>query len=215
MKKGYVVAGILLVVAALAATALVYPSLPERVPTRWNMQGQVQHYGSKLQIFVMPGFMAGMLVLFFAVLPAVSPKRYEVESFRGTYDYLMFCVVALMGYLHGIILWSALHGPVNPGRGIVGGVCVFLILMGNVMGKVRRNFWIGVRTPWTLADERVWNATHRMSGWVFVVAGLAGLAAMLAGLNPVVSVAFFGAAAAVPVVYSLIYYKRLERRGEL
>ena len=64
---------------------------------------------------------------------------------------------------------------------MMGGISLFFALMGNVMGKVRRNFWVGFRTPWTLANERVWNATHRCGAKAMVVAGLAGLIVALTG----------------------------------
>ena len=215
MKSRYLIAAILLVVTTLIVSAMLYSSLPERVPTHWNIRGQVDGYGPRGSIFIMPGAMAALLVIFWVVLPALSPKSYSVESFRATYDYLMFCVLAFMAYLWGVILWSSLRGPLDPGRGLIGGMCVFLILIGNVMGKVRRNFWFGVRTPWTLADERVWNATHRLAGWTFVLGGLAGLLSVWLGLNIVACFIPIAAPALVTVIYSLVYYKRLERRGEL
>lgn len=92
-------------------------------------------------------------------------------------------------------------------------------LIGNVLGNVRRNFWVGVRTPWTIASERVWNDTHRLAARLFVVAALAGLAVILLPLPlAAVSITTFVlimAAALVPVFYSLWDYKRLQWRGEL
>jgi uncharacterized membrane protein len=215
MKTVYVVIAILLVVTTLIVAALVFSSLPERVPTHWNIRGQVDGYGPRSSIFILPGVMAALLVLFWIVLPAISPKSYGVEGFRATYDYVALCAITLTAYFWGITLWATLYGPLDPGRSLMGGMSVFLILIGNVMGKVRRNFWLGVRTPWTLADERVWNATHRVAGWAFVLGGSAGLLAVLLGLNIVVCLVALMLPGLVPVIYSLVYYKRLERRGEL
>jgi len=114
-----------------------------------------------------------------------------------------------------MMLRAAWPGFMDMPRAMAAGVFGFLIFFGNVLGKVRRNFWIGVRTPWTLANERVWNATHRVAGWVFALTGLLGLIAVLAGLDLQIGVWLMVTAAAVVVVYSLIFYKRLERRGEL
>jgi len=126
----------------------------------------------------------------------------------------MVMIFCLMAYVYAITLWSGLGHSVNSGREIVGGVCLFAALLGNVLGKVRRNFWVGVRTPWTLANERVWHATHRIAAKTFVAGGLVGMVLAFSGL-----VAWAGsiviAAMLVPVVYSLVIYKRLERRGEL
>jgi uncharacterized membrane protein len=87
--------------------------------------------------------------------------------------------------------------------------------LGNVLGKVRRNFYIGVRTPWALANERVWNATHRFAAKTFVLGGVIGLALTAIGVKGWLPFAALMAGALVPVVYSLVVYKRLERRGEL
>ena len=91
--------------------------------------------------------------------------------------------------------------------------------LGNVLGKVRRNFWVGIRTPWTIASERVWNTTHRLAAKLFVCAGAIGLVTVVAGLPPmpmfviVLSTILF--ASLFPVVYSLYLYKVLEQRSEL
>jgi uncharacterized membrane protein len=120
-----------------------------------------------------------------------------------------------MGYLHLIILWGGMHPEESIIRWLVGGIFLFFALLGNVLGRVRRNFWIGVRTPWTLASEAVWIQTHRLSAWLFAAAGLVGLVAVLAGVP--MEVCFFGliGAALIPAVYSLILYKRLEKQGKL
>ena len=214
MKTAYVIAGVLLVVAALGASLIVYPQLPERIPTHWNAHGQVDGYGSKATVFMLPGAMAICLVMFFWVLPWLSPKRFEVETFRSTYLFIAITVLALFLYIQGLILWAALHPPVLTERALLGGISLFVVLLGNVLGKVRRNFWIGVRTPWTIADERVWNATHRFAARVMVAAGVLSFIAAMAGFT-IVGLVVMGAAALSSVLYSLIYYKRLERAGEL
>jgi uncharacterized membrane protein len=97
----------------------------------------------------------------------------------------------------------------------MGGVCLLIALLGNVMGKVRRNFYVGIRTPWTIADERVWNATHRLGAKTMVVGAIIGLICALAEAGPLLCVVPVLAGAFVPVIYSLVYYKQLERRGEI
>jgi len=124
-------------------------------------------------------------------------------------------LVAMMGYFSAVIVWAGVGHRLDVGRAIIGGVCLLLALLGNLMGKVRRNFYIGVRTPWTLANERVWNATHRFAGKTLVAGGLAGLALTVAGLNGWPVMVALLAGALIPVGYSLVFYKQLERRGEL
>jgi uncharacterized membrane protein len=203
-----------LVLVAWAVTAALYPALPQRIPTHWNIHGKVDAYGSKSTLFLLPAVMAGMLALF-SFLPALSPKNFEVDSFRSTYLFLMVLVIGLFGYIHGLLLYAARSGNVDVARALVGGVYLFFALMGNVLGKVRRNFYIGVRVPWTLASDRVWNDTHRVAAWTFVLAGLAGFVIVVAGESLLVSLIPIGVALVVPIVYAFVHYKQLERRGAL
>lgn len=217
MNRLYVGASLAMVVAAWAAAALAYPSLPEQMPTHWNIHGQVDGYGDKRwAAFLTPAMMTGMFALLRA-LPWLSPKRFALDSFRGTYEFLVMLVMGLFAYIDGLILAAAYVGQLDFGRSMTGGMCLFFILLGNVLGKVRRNFYVGVRTPWTLASDRVWNDTHRLAAWLFVGAGVAGLPfCVWAGTITSFAVPFslIMAAALVPVFYSLVHYKRLERRGE-
>jgi uncharacterized membrane protein len=215
MTGKYYLVGILLTAAVLVATVVAYPYLPSSVATHWNMSNQPNGYSPKWALFLIgPGVMAGtMLLMYF--LPWLSPNNFEVDSFRSTYLQIMLMLVGMLAYFYVVTLWAGVGHPLNVSRAIVGGVCLLFALLGNLMGKIRRNFYIGVRTPWALANERVWNATHRFAAKTFVVGGLAGLALTAAGLDgrPVFVVLLAGAL--VPVVYSLVFYKQLERRGKL
>jgi len=215
MKGKYYLFGMLLTAAVLVAMAVAYPHLPGSVATHWNMRGEPDDYSPKWALFLIgPGLMAATMLLMY-VLPWFSPKRFEVESFHSTYLKIMLMIVAMMGYFSAVMLWAGVGHRLGEGRAIIGGVCLLLALLGNLMGKVRRNFYIGVRTPWTLANERVWNATHRFAAKTLVAGGLLGLALTVAGVNgwPVMVVLLAGAL--IPVCYSLVFYKQLERRGEL
>jgi uncharacterized membrane protein len=215
MKMRYYAACALMVAAALAAFFYVLPGLPERVPVHWNLHGEADRYGSPWSLLVLgPVLMAGTMVLF-AVLPWLSPKHFEVDSSLRAYLAFMLILVGMFGYFFAVSLWAAMSGPVGAPRAVIGGVCVLSILLGNLMGKVRRNFFLGVRTPWTLASERVWYATHRLAAKTLVAAGVIGLALSLASAPAWLSVAIVALGAVVPAVYSLVHYKRLERAGQL
>jgi uncharacterized membrane protein len=98
---------------------------------------------------------------------------------------------------------------------MIAGIFLMFALMGNVLGKVRKNFYIGVRVPWTLASDRVWNDTHRFAAWIMVSAGILGFIMTLVGVPLVVPIVLLIGSAFVPVVYSFVHYKSLERRGAL
>jgi uncharacterized membrane protein len=209
-------------VAALAFSGYIYAfkfdDLPDKIPTHWDINFEPDKFSPKEDIvgslLLMPLVMAGFVWLT-VILPWLSPKPFAVDRFRDTYGYLMFLVTALFGYLHVTILLGSLGVP-QFGRIMLAGILFFFALIGNQLGRTRRNFWMGVRTPWTLADENVWNRTHRLAGWLFVGYGLLGAVLVLAGWVPAlwVFVALI-AVVLVPVVYSLVIYKQLERQGRL
>ncbi len=221
MKHWQWVVAILLVVLTWSCSALVYTIMPERIPTHWNIRGQVDGYGSKQwAVFLMPVVMAGILVLF-RFLPALSPKPFEVDTFRSTYLFIMVVVIGLFAYIHGLTLyaaWAHVQGvdrKFDFGRALLGGMFLFCALLGNVMGKVKRNFYIGVRVPWTLASDRVWNDTHRLAAWLMVLGSLVGFVITISGLSLIAAIAVMLVTFLAPIPYSFIHYKRLEREGSL
>jgi uncharacterized membrane protein len=204
----------LLIAAVLAAIVAAYPHLPARVPTHWGFNLKPNRYSPKWFLFLLgPGMMAGIM-LFTCIAPWLSPKQFNVGEFRSTYCQLMLLAQAMLTYSIAIILWVGLGHRIDTGRAVIGGVCVLFAAMGNLLGKVRRNFFIGIRTPWTLGSEKVWYATHRFAARAFVLAGLLGLVLSAIGLRrwPVYAL-LCGALA--PTIYSLVVYKQLERRGSL
>jgi uncharacterized membrane protein len=191
--------------------------LPEKVPTHWGISGEADRFtpreGMLPHLLIAPGIMLAV-VLLSQVLPWLSPKPFTVEGFRPTYDYLMALLVALCGFISLALLLGYTETVANSTRLLVAGIFLFFAAIGNVLGKVRRNFWIGVRTPWTLANETVWDRTHRMAAWLFVAAGLLGFVGVLLGVPLLACFVGILIAALAPVLYSLVLYKRLEREGK-
>jgi uncharacterized membrane protein len=214
MTRTYYIIGTLLIAAVLAATAVAYPHLPDTIPMHWDAHGNVNGWGAKEMLFIDPGIMAGILLLF-VVLPWLSPKQFEMDSFRSTYLYIMVMILTLVAYVHALVLAAGLSMAIDMTRAVEGGLCLLIALLGNVLGKVRRNFYVGVRTPWTIANEHVWNATHRFAAKTLFAGGLAGLVAVILRAPFWLPIAAILLGALIPVVYSLIFYKQLERTGAL
>lgn len=215
MKLRYYAVAVLMTLAAVAAYAWLLPEMPARVGIHWNARGQVDGFGPVWMLLVLgPGVMTLSLLLF-VILPWISPRRFEVETFERTYLELMLAIVALQGYVFGVLLWTASGRPLYVPTALVGGLAVLHVFIGNILGKVRRNFYIGIRTPWTLADERVWYASHRFAGKTMVATGVAALMLLFAGVAFWLALVLLLLGVAAPVVHSLIYYKHLERAGEL
>jgi uncharacterized membrane protein len=214
-NQRYYLGAAAVILATLAGIAVAYPQLPNIVPIHWDIEGHVNGWGPKWSLFLYgPGLMA-FIVLMFSALPWLSPKKFEVDSFRATYLYIMIVTVALLAYCQLLILISALGFVVDVSRALEGGVCLLIALLGNVMGKVRRNFFVGIRTPWTIANEQVWNATHRFAAKTLFAGGMLGLVAVTLRAPFWLPMTAILVGALVPAFYSLIFYKQLERRGEL
>ncbi len=202
------------------ATAIVYAKLPATIPIHWNIHGKVDGYGTKATLLLVPIATLGFLG-FFRCLSYLSPKGYEVDTFRSTMVFVMVCVVALFVVMQGVILlvtWQTVARvahPIDIGRVLFANMFLFLALIGNQMGKIRRNFYIGVRTPWTLASERVWNDTHRLAAWSMVVGSLIGFLLVVAGLSLLLAFAVLIVSAMIPVVYSFVHYKQVEKQEPL
>ncbi len=204
-----------LVVASALYSLVLYASLPPVVPVHWNIHGQVDGYGARLTVCVlMPLVMLGLLAVLM-VLPALSPQNFKLESFRSTYNLIAVIVVGLFAFIHVVSLQAALHPSCDSGRIVVAGIFLFIAALGNLLGKVRRNFWVGVRTPWTLASDTVWIATHRLAARLMVASGVIGGFGALVGVPLWLCFTFLMAGILWPAVYSFIYYRRLEQTGAL
>jgi uncharacterized membrane protein len=211
MKTRNAVISVLAILAAgLGAWAALYGRLPARIPIHWNIHGQVDGWAGKGTALTI---LAGMVLLFLLFILAgewLSPVSFKISPFRETFNYVMVICAALMLYIHAIVLLSGLHPNRNFGRWLVGGLFVFFALIGNLLGKVRRNFWMGIRTPWTLASEEVWIATHRLGARLMVAAGIAGAVCVALGVPLPVCFALLIGSLLIPVLYSLWLSKKLE-----
>ena len=146
MNRACWIVAVALAAFAWGVSAWAYPNLPESIPTHWNIQGQVDGRGGRSTVFLMPAVATGLLILF-AFLPALSPKSFEVDSFRPTYLYVMATTIGLFAYIQVVILMTTFQEvrgerSFDMGRALAAGIFVFFGLMGNVMGKVRKNFAI-------------------------------------------------------------------------
>lgn len=201
-----------MLLVAVTLSIVFYPTLPDPMPSHWNLTGEVDGWSPKFMgAFLMPFVMAAMVALF-AVLPRISPRGYPVEERSRAYRAIELAIVAFSLCVHVVVLLTATGTRVNVSIILPMSIGALFVVLGNYMAKVRRNFFIGIRTPWTLADEDVWFRTHRLGGRVFVAAGLALMLVPFAGrAQAVVFPAIAITAALVPMVYSYVIYRRLDK----
>lgn len=199
----------LICVAALGYSLIIAPSLPDIVATHWNAQGQIDGRGPKgTMLYLMPGIMVLNLVLLVA-LPKLSPRKFEIDGFGGAYGSVFVVLQSMMFCLHLVFLQGARNEAIDITRWVMPIMFLFLALMGNWMGKIRQNFYMGIRTPWTLADTQVWDLTHRAASKIYFFGGMIGAILAAFGLPWWLTFGAFMALAMYPVLLSWLIYKKL------
>ena len=164
---------LVLLAAMFIAAIAAWPWTPDQLPVHWNFAGEVDRFGGRFEgLFAIPLTAIGMYVLLL-VLPRFDPARANYQSFQSAYNVIRVSVLIVMAVVQGCLLLAALGYTVRVGMIIPMLIGAMLITFGNVMGKLRPNWFVGVRTPWTLSSRRSWNQTHRLAGWLFIAMGLA------------------------------------------
>lgn len=202
--------GFFIALLAAAFSVWAYPRLPDVVTTHWNFKGQPDGYSSRLLAAgLLPLFLA-VLPLIFRVLPKIDPKGENYAKFSEAYWLIANTVVLFLAGVHVAVLLNAMGTPIDINLVVGLGVGLLLMVMGNYLGKVQPNWFMGVRTPWTLASDTVWRKTNRTAGWLFVLAGL--IIAVVSFVPSIPTVTVMGVAIAlaalIPVVQSYVLWKK-------
>ncbi len=210
------IANIISIVGILALGAYVawaYTGLPDPMPTHWNAAGEVDDYTKKA---VGAPLLVGIplfVFLVFKLIPVISPHGFRTESFTDVLNILMTASVVFACIIGVGVIRAAQDSNVDMSSFVFVAVGLLLVVLGNFLGKVRKNFFLGIRTPWTLASDEVWAKTHRLGGWCFVIAGI--FMAIMGVAAPAVTWTIFVviALALIPVVYSYLAYRQIEGFG--
>jgi uncharacterized membrane protein len=162
----------LLAVGMLVAAAAAWPSAPAQVPIHWGLDGQPTDYADRtIGLFLLP-LTAVLLAALFVVLPRLDPEPARTAAFERAFAVMGFAVIAVLAVVQVVVqLWTAgVQVSVGPVVSLaVGGL---FVVIGALLGQVPRNWFVGIRTPWTLTSDRAWGATHRAGRWVFVLMGV-------------------------------------------
>ena len=168
-------AAVLITAIAIAAGLAVFPALPESVPTHWNAAGEIDSYGPAwMGAFLFPAAMLFVLGLFL-LIPRIAVFRKNLEEFTTQYWLLAAAIQVFFLAFFAATLMPVAGIEFSMNAFVFPAVGTLFVLIGLLMPSFRRNFFVGVRTPWTLASERVWDKTHKASGKAFVLAGIAVL----------------------------------------
>jgi uncharacterized membrane protein len=199
----------MLLVAATLAGILLWNRLPDPMPSHWNAAGEIDGYMSKFWgVFLMP-IITIVLVPFFLVIPHIDPLKANIAKFRGIFNGFIVVFVAYMLYVYALTLFAALGASFNMTVTLLPVIGLLFIGVGYMMGKAKRNFFIGIRTPWTLSSDTVWDETHKLGSKLFMLGGAATIVSAFLGENGIwIILGAMLIAAFVPIVYSFILWRR-------
>lgn len=194
--------------------AIIYSDLPETVPAHWNANGEITRYDDKKTLWMIPIMMTGLIYVLLKFIPQLDPKG-QIKKMGKKFIHLRMIMTLFMTVLAtGIIYMTQNHETDIAGdpSWIFILVGLLFIVLGNYMPAMKPNYFVGIRTPWTLENETVWRKTHRLGGWIFMASGLAIIISALA-LSPQITfiVTMVGAigTALVTMIYSYMIFKKI------
>lgn len=204
---------IVIILASIVLSIYFYQNFPEVVPIHWNVSGEADNFSSKaFGAFLFPVILIAMYFLF-ELLPKIDPRKDRYAEFVKAYSVIKTAIISVFFGIYVVAGLNTLghNVPVDFWVPLIIGL-LFMVL-GNYFGKIRNNYFVGIRTPWTLSNEEVWNKTHRLGGKLFMLGGvvmvLMGFAPVALRL-PLLAVVVFSISV-LPIAYSYFLYKRLQK----
>jgi uncharacterized membrane protein len=209
------VAVIAVLIITFAITLAIYPSAPDRIVSHWNAAGEADGSMSKFWgLFLIPFIMTGFVALL-AVLPRIDPHKENYDKFRDYYEgFILLFVLFMLAIQVQIILWSAGY-QISPNLTFPVLIGILFIYLGFLLDHAEQNWFVGIRTPWTLSSKTVWKKTHELGGKLFKIAGVISCLGIFAGayalwfvLIPTLAVAV------ITVAYSYYEFQKELKIGE-
>lgn len=201
---------IVLIILSVAAGIYFYPMLPERVASHWNAAGEVDGYMNRFWgAFLLPIILI-LIYLLMVIVPGIDPKKENIKKFEDAYQYFILLMMAFFAYLYGLTIYWNLGNHFNFSIYLVPAFAILFFYIGHMVKIAKQNYTIGIRTPWTLASQEVWDKTHKLGGLLFQVSAIVSLFGLIWQdiafwfvIIPILATALFA------FVYSYIIYKRL------
>lgn len=165
--KNWIMAALSLFIALI-----VFARLPENIPTHFNASGAVDNYGSRLTIFMFPAIMI-TFVIGAEIFRFIDPKRENYNKFNKFY-YVFFFLIDLLFLVTQLVIiaYSLGYDNFNTSTVITCLMGLLFAFIGNMLPKLKPNYYMGIKTPWALEDSNNWNKTHRLAGKVWMIGGV-------------------------------------------
>ncbi|MBP0725852.1 SdpI family protein [Bacillus sp. RG28] len=163
---------ILVIISSIVFWLVNFNSLPAQIPVHWDLGGEPDGYSSKLgAFFIFNGFLIFMYLMML-FLPKIDPRKEKYKNFTKAYNMIIFTISLIFFLINIATVLSCLGYNVPIGKIVPILVGILFIVMGNYLPQVKSNYFMGIRTPWTLSNEDIWIKTHRLSGKICFVAGI-------------------------------------------
>lgn len=203
---------ILLLTLMFLSSILFYSALPTKMPMHWNIYGQIDRYMKKdIAVALLPLLTAGMFILF-KVIPQFDPKKNKYKLFKKEWEIIQTTLIGFFTYLHFMILLVSIHPELSFVPLLFFGMGILFIIIGYYLPKVKQNYFVGIKIPWTLTSVENWNKTHQFGGKCFMISGIIILFEAFFFWN--VPLIIFGSiflSAVLPIIYSYILFSSSHR----
>lgn len=207
---------LLLVALSFLISLSFYNYLPDTVATHWGINGSPNGYMPKEMDLLLLPLMGAAIVFLLFFIPKIDPLRKNIEKFRGQYELFIVNFAVFFLYIHTITILINIGADINLIQAMSIGLAVLLYSLGSLVGAAKRNYFIGLRTPWTLNSEEVWDRTHALGGKMFKACAIIVLfGAALPSLALIFTLVAIIAVAVFLVIYSYLEHRKLYGKGKM
>ena len=167
---------LILITVATIAGVMLWSQFPEQMASHWNQNDLVDGYMSRFWgVFMMPLFSLGLFLLFL-VIPQIDPLKANIAQFRGIFNLFITFIIGFMLYIHALTLaWNLGYTGFKMSQAMLPAMGLLFFLIGLMLRQAKRNWFIGIRTPWTLSSDTVWDKTHQLGAILFMASGVLAL----------------------------------------
>ncbi|GAA4805722.1 SdpI family protein [Litoribaculum gwangyangense] len=204
---------IVIVLIPFIYLSYIWNSLPDTVPVHWNFKGEIDGWGKKSTLILIIFLIPVLNYIIFSVVPLIDPKK-KLQTMGNKFYNLKFLMVLFMSGLALFILYSVKEQSITNPSIIILAIGLLYMLLGNYMKTIKANYFIGIRTPWTLENETVWKNTHHLSGKLWFIGGLIIVISSLIASKDINSKLFIFITiiiTAIPIIFSYLEYKKLNK----
>ena len=201
---------ILIILLPFIYLGYLWPHLPDKVPLHWNINGEIDRYGNKAELIIIPILLPLLIYIVFLVIPKIDPKN-KLNKMGNKLQSLKALLTIITSIIALFILYSVkIQNLPNPNYSILG-IGVLFVILGNYFKTIQPNYFIGIKTPWTLENETIWKETHRMAGKLWLIGGLVVIFTSLVldnKSNLTLFLIITGIITVIPIVYSYLLFKK-------